>query len=178
MKTRNCRISSTECWNTDDMERVHKIYTHPLWKLHMDQLREAEKERIFCKHGIEHLLDVARIAYIENLEKNCHIAKELIYAAALLHDIGRYAQYSQGISHETAGIEIASEILKNCEFKREEQNQILVAIADHRNEETKWDESLGGFIYRADKQSRMCGFCRASSQCNWDETKKNYVIKV
>lgn len=178
MKMKNFRISSIECWNTDNMERLHKIYAHPLWKLHMDQLREAEKERIFCKHGIEHLLDVARIAYIENLEENRHVAKELIYAAALLHDIGRYAQYSQGISHETAGVEIASEILKDCEFKREEQDQILAAIADHRNGETKRDESLAGLINRADKKSRMCGFCMASSQCNWNETKKNYVIKV
>ena len=52
------------------MERINKISEHPLWKLHMTQLKEAEKDRIFCKHGIEHLLDVARIAYIENLEQN------------------------------------------------------------------------------------------------------------
>ena len=58
------------------MERINKISEHPLWKLHMTQLKEAEKDRIFCKHGIEHLLDVARIAYIENLEQNCGVSKE------------------------------------------------------------------------------------------------------
>ena len=57
------------------MERINKISEHPLWKLHMTQLKEAEKDRIFCKHGIEHLLDVARIAYIENLEQNCGVSK-------------------------------------------------------------------------------------------------------
>ena len=75
------------------MERINEISDHPLWKLHIEQLKEAEKDRIFCKHGIEHLLDVARIAYIENLEENCDISKEMIYAAALLHDIGRFLQY-------------------------------------------------------------------------------------
>ena len=68
------------------MERINKISEHPLWKLNMTQLKEAERDRIFCKHGIEHLLDVARIAYIENLEQNCGVSKEGIYAAALLHD--------------------------------------------------------------------------------------------
>ena len=31
--------------------------------------RNMRKNRIFCRHGIDHLMDVARIAYIENLEK-------------------------------------------------------------------------------------------------------------
>lgn len=160
------------------MERVNKICKHPLWKLHMSQLKEAEKERIFCKHGIEHLLDVARIAYIENIECNYNILKELIYAAALLHDIGRFSEYSQGISHEIAGADLATEILKDCGFNAEEQNEVLSAISVHRDAETKEDRSLAGLIYRADKQSRICGFCSASAECNWSEDKKNYLLKV
>lgn len=107
------------------MERINKISEHPLWKLHMTQLKEAEKDRIFCKHGIEHLLDVARIAYIENLEQNCGVSKEWIYAAALLHDIGRFLQYSKGISHEEAGAELAEEILKDCGFNKEEKKKFF-----------------------------------------------------
>ena len=68
----------------------------------MEHLAEYEKNRIFCRHGMDHLMDVARIAYIENLEKNCGISKEIIYGAALLHDIGRYLQYTEGIPHERA----------------------------------------------------------------------------
>ena len=78
------------------MERVNKICGHPVWKWHMERLAEYEKDRIFCRHGVEHLLDVARIAYIENLEKNSGLSKEIIYGAALLHDIGRYLQYTEG----------------------------------------------------------------------------------
>lgn len=107
------------------MERIDKISDHPLWKWHMAQLKEAEKDRIFCKHGIEHLLDVARIAYIENLEQNCGVSKEWIYTAALLHDIGRFLQYSKGISHEEAGAELAEEILKDCGFKQEEKRKFF-----------------------------------------------------
>lgn len=160
------------------MERINKITDHPLWKLHIAKLKEAEKDRIFCKHGIEHLLDVARIAYIENLEENCGISKEMIYAAALLHDIGRFLQYSEEKPHEEAGAELAEEILKDCGFHQEEKKEILLAITAHRKMETRQDKSLAGLIYRADKQSRMCKFCPAFFECNWSAEKKNKNIKI
>lgn len=160
------------------MERVNNICKHPLWKLHMSQLRNAEKERIFCKHGIEHLLDVARIAYIENLECHYHIRKEYIYAAALLHDIGRFLQYSRNIPHEAAGAELAFEILRDCGFDQDEQKEILAAISGHRTVEIREERNLAGLIYRADKQSRVCGLCSALEACNWSEEKKNYILSI
>lgn len=41
---------------------------------------------------MEHFLDVARLMYIYNLEDQAGFSKEMIYAAGLLHDIGRYEQ--------------------------------------------------------------------------------------
>lgn len=158
------------------MERISQIYNHPAWKREMMQLEEKERERVFCKHGLEHLLDVARIAYIENLENGYGIPKELIYAAALLHDIGRNMQYTRGISHEKAGEEIAREILKASAFDEKEQEQILQAVMGHRDRETGEKNDLSGVIYRADKGSRMCWFCRASDECNWGEKKKNHLL--
>lgn len=160
------------------MERINQISDHPLWRLHITQLKEAEKNRIFCKHGIDHLLDVARIAYIENLEQNCGISKEMIYAAALLHDIGRFLQYSQGMSHEEAGVKLAEKILKDCSFNQEEREEIISAIASHRRVQTKQEQNLAGLIYRADKLSRMCTFCPAFLECNWSEEKKNKKIEI
>ena len=89
----------------------------------MERLAEYEKDRIFCRHGMEHLLDVARIAYIENLENNRGISKEIIYGAALLHDIGRYLQYTEGIPHEKAGEELALEILKDSGFSKKSRKK-------------------------------------------------------
>ena len=160
------------------MERVNKICEHPVWKEQMAQLEELEQKRIFCKHGIEHLLDVARIAYIENLEKHIGIDKELIYAAALLHDIGRGLQYTQGIPHDQAGAKLAEEILRDCGFDGEEQQEILDAISSHRDIQSRDCRKLAGVLYRADKRSRMCGFCKASGECNWSEEKKNHQLYV
>lgn len=160
------------------MERVNRICEHPVWKWHMERLAEYEKDRIFCRHGMEHLLDVARIAYIENLENNRGISKEIIYGVALLHDIGRYLQYTEGIPHEKAGEKLALEILKDSGFSEEEQEEILEAVSRHRDKDTKDSSQLAGLIYRADKQSRICCFCSAEPECNWSEEKKNRQIRV
>ena len=86
------------------MEKVNKIINHPLWIDAVSDIEHSEKDRKFCRHGREHLLDTARIAYIFSLEENLNmnISKEIIYAAALLHDIGRSEAYSGGLPHEGA----------------------------------------------------------------------------
>ena len=93
------------------MKRVNAILAHPLYRECYTRLEELEKDRIFCRHQMTHLLDVARIAYISNMEQGLGIEKEVIYAAALLHDIGKYVQYEDGTPHEQSGEKIASEIL-------------------------------------------------------------------
>ena len=96
------------------MERVNQILQHTLYQSCRRQIDEKEKDRIFCGHDMGHLLDVARLAWIFNLEANQEISKERIYAAALLHDIGRHIQYEQEIPHSKAGVPIAEKILKDC----------------------------------------------------------------
>ena len=78
--------------NFSDMDRVNRIWRHPVYQEHYKKIQELESERIFCRHTPEHFLDVARLMYIYALEEHLELSKELIYAAALLHDIGR-AQY-------------------------------------------------------------------------------------
>lgn len=160
------------------MERINKIYEHPLWKESLKQIEKAEQDRIFCRHGFSHFLDVARIAYIENLEKDLNISKELIYAAALLHDIGRHLQYQSGTPHEQASAELAEKILPDCGFDKDSQKRILMAIGGHRNAETSCKNSLGGLIYRADKKSRNCMFCSAAGECNRKDEKKNLSLSI
>ena len=58
------------------MEQVNRICRHPLWQESMEQIRKLEQDRIFCRHDIAHCLDVARLAYLENLEK--HMKKNSI----------------------------------------------------------------------------------------------------
>ena len=43
------------------MDRVNAVICHPLYLEYYHRLERAEKERIFCRHQMSHLLDVARI---------------------------------------------------------------------------------------------------------------------
>lgn len=189
-------------------------------------LQEAERERIFCRHTLEHFLDVARMMYIfyledreaylkktacflldmcgggkaaageqpkdaekvwENENQKVLSEKEMIYAAALLHDIGRYQQICGGIPHDEASAAYARKLLPECGFSEEEIAVICDAILHHRGEKSLRNsiplegkmnpaDRLSEYLYRADKLSRCCFVCPAQTDCNWSEEKKNHQI--
>ena len=98
------------------MERVNQILKNQVFSEQLKKLSRLEQGRIYCGHGIDHLLAVARIAYIKTLEEGLPFQKDIIYAAALLHDVGRAAQYETGIPHDQAGALLAETILSECGF--------------------------------------------------------------
>lgn len=159
------------------MERVNRIIRHPLWRGALRQIEELEEERIFCRHDLDHFLHVARLAYIENLEQSLNLPKGLIYAAALLHDIGRGLQYEKEIPHEEASAALAQSILTDCGFCEDEKAAVTDAISGHRNADAAKEYDLAGLLYRADKNSRSCFLCKAETECNWSREKKNTYIK-
>ena len=139
------------------------------------KIQKLESERIFCRHTPEHFLDVARLMYIYALEEHLELPKELIYAAALLHDIGRAQQYQYNIPHDIAGVEIAREILTDLHFTEQEKELILSSIGHHRKGDSC--STLAALLYKADKQSRNCFLCSAASECYWSDDKKNMKIE-
>lgn len=156
------------------MENTNRIYHSPKFQDLLLRLRALEKDRIFCKHDLNHFLSVGRIAYILNLEQGLGLSKDLLYSAALLHDLGRVEQYETGKDHHLASVEIAKEFLKDCDFTEEEQALLLHLIASHRKE---GHDPAALLFYRADKLSRPCYFCPARSQCNWPEERKNISLR-
>lgn len=161
---------------TVQMERVNNILRHEAYQWHLRKNEAAEEHRIFCHHDMAHFLDVARIAMIFNLKEKLGIPQEVVYGAALLHDIGRHEQYENGTPHEAASARIASDILADCGYEPEEIQEITEAIALHRDGETAQRQDLAGILYRADKVGRACFSCRVSGQCNWKEDRKNQRI--
>lgn len=158
------------------MERVTKILKHPTFTACLAKIRELEKDRSFCGHDLNHFLDVARIAVIINAEESHTVPKELIYGAALLHDIGRHEQYLYQKAHHEASAEIAEGILRDCGFREGEIGQILDAILAHRDPHQKGN-ALTEILYRADKLSRPCCCCDAEALCNWSQDKKNLILR-
>lgn len=158
------------------MERVNKILANRLFESCLQRVEVCERDRIFCRHGFSHLMDVARIALLLNEEEKKGVDKELIYATALLHDCGRYVQYEDGTPHELAGVNLAEPILDACGFEMKEKMLILQAIRFHRNAEEAAKEALADLIYRADKKSRMCMWCKAQQECHKKVDERNHII--
>lgn len=167
------------------MERIDRILKHVRFQECNHIISQAELQRIYCKHGMEHSLDVARIAYILNLEEQAGLNQEVIYAMALLHDLGRSVEYQGGQTHHQAGVGLAEEILMDCAFTCEEIRWITEAIAGHKDEQCIANQTAGGMepeeiyrriLYRADKLSRNCFDCEASATCYWSEAKRNHTI--
>lgn len=158
------------------MIRIDKIIANQIFLECMEKLADLEKNREFCRHDWSHAMDVARIAYIINLEHKMGFSKEIIYASALLHDLGRVRQYEEGIPHEQTGVKLAEQILSESGFEQEEIRIITLAISGHSNKQNIIENSLPDILFQADKKSRLCFSCQAAGQCNWLETKKNVTI--
>lgn len=135
------------------------------------------QQHSFCNHDLAHMIDVARIAYILVLEHNDMeyfiqvanlagrmAAKEIIYTAGLLHDIGKWEEYDTGADHATYGSYLVRELLPRFEFDDNETAIIARAVFEHRNisEEMSF---LGERLHRADNLSRVCAQCAEKKGC-------------
>ena len=159
------------------MKRVDAILRHPLFEEKLRLLDELEAERAFCHLDLTHLLDVARLMWIDVLERGLDLERDVVYAAALLHDLGRAEQIESGIPHEDAGAMLAERILPDAGFSAEEMDAVIAAIRCHRGSApADAREMLGEILYRADKACRTCWRCEARGACNWPEERKNAGI--
>lgn len=148
------------------MGRVNQLLDDEEYYRSMQKINVIEKERLYCKHGFEHGLNVARIAYAYLLEQGDNfLSKELVYAAALLHDIGRWVEYETGEDHAEASVRLALPILKACQYNTEDIQVILIGIREHRLHHEAGLTSLGKALALADDWSRDCRNCSAQSSC-------------
>lgn len=165
------------------MERVDAIWLHPAFQCALKWVEDLERDRVFCRHGLGHLMDTARIMWILNLEQGLGLDREVVYATALLHDVGKAAQYSCGAPHEEVGARLAEAILTKPfgvgSFSASERRAIVGAIRGHRRLRPD-AEPLERLLFQADKASRPCFACPAEVReaCSWPDAKKNLGIQV
>lgn len=158
------------------MERVNMLLADKEYKELLERLEELEKDRSFCSHGMEHLLAVARIAWIRNLEEDLGLEKEAVYLSALLHDLGRVDEYQRGIPHQEAGRNRASYFLEKLGYPPQKRGLILDAVEGHRRRKAG-EKGLASLVAEADKASRDCGYCKAYDDCKWSPEEKNHSLE-
>jgi len=133
-----------------------------------------EVDRKFCLHNLQHFLDTSRLTYILVLENNQYKklfpgrdieeVKELVYAAGLLHDLGRVEQYLEGTDHALVSSKIAKDIMEDVGFAVENIEIVSQAIGEHR-EYSETNSSFGKKLYEGDKLTRQCQSCKVFDEC-------------
>ncbi|WP_320127636.1 HD domain-containing protein [uncultured Sphaerochaeta sp.] len=146
------------------MKITESILAHPLFRGSLERNGEDEKDRVYCHHDFQHCLDVARVAYCMILEKNLPLEKDIIYATALLHDLGKWKQYESGLDHALQGANLAGIILGDIGVEEKISLEIQDAIRTHRDRESK-KSLLGEILYASDKACRPCLFCKSLEDC-------------
>lgn len=147
------------------MNRVRAILDDSEYEHYLKLIDQAEAERVYCRHDYHHALSVARLAYLLALEEKLELPyelKPLIYAAGLLHDIGRWVEYVEGEDHCAAGARLAKPLLLRVGFNQGETRQILAGIREHRKPA---GSTLGRLLAEADDLCRDCYRCSASADC-------------
>ena len=169
-------------------KRYNEIINNKEYRKLLMEVEDLEENREYCRHGLEHLLDVARISYIMILEDGADISKDIIYAASLFHDIGRGKAYQSGANHGEASADIAKKLLPDCGYNDKEIIQICDAIKSHsgrldigefqnKREENK-ELDLADYLKISDQLSRNCFNCKVSNTCKWSKEEKNSNIQI
>ncbi len=113
------------------MKFVKKLLESEEYAGRLRKLKDMERERVYCRHDLDHFLHVARIAYILSVEQGLELDKEQIYLCGLLHDLGRVEEYRSGISHAEASAGAAGEILRVLGYDREKAQEVCYAVSRH-----------------------------------------------
>lgn len=169
------------------MKYTDRVVNHPMFAALMEKIKIAEADRIYCGHRLEHGMDVARLAWIYYLEdqlahpvqtEGMEEVKDLFYCCALLHDIGRVAQYETGVHHSIAGVEIAEQIIADTGMPAEWERQILEVVSEHSDGVyCEGCRNLSYFILKADHDCRLCFACEAKDSCKWSDEEMNHRIE-
>lgn len=161
------------------MYRVDRILKDSWYQQCLANNAALEKERRFCRHDLQHMLDVARIAYMLVLEDSSGgeaaatregmlktgTVKEVVYAAGLLHDMARWKEYETGEDHALTGSFMAGPVLDRAGYDAAEKEIIVTAIREHRSGGRE-ASLLGQYLCTADDLSRPCSRCGARTECH------------
>jgi len=92
-------------------------------------LKEMGRLELSVSHELDHLQRVAEMG--KNLAKKYKGNRDVVVAAALVHDLGRSSLKARGKASAELGAKMAKPILKKVGYSKEESKSILQAVAEH-----------------------------------------------
>lgn len=160
----------------------------------INRLNEIEKDRIYCKHSLEHFDEVYQILNIlstrRNLDNSCDLSKIMAY----FHDIGRADSYDG--AHDKCSSDFARVLLGEYKLAKEEIDLICYAIDNHSGRidvqeayyyidnnmvEDNLVDTWAKLLRISDQLSRKCYICKANEVCKWlegEKTNENWKQRI
>ena len=174
----------------DPLDRINGIINNQEYQDWIIANNQAEYGSEYCRHGLEHAFDVARIAYELWLDnKGNPLAKDIVYAAGLLHDIGFWSKFEDLNEHDDdcdcgchdhnaeqetpfqIGAALAEDILFEAGYHPAVISEITKAILNMDNDVK---EGLSVILRKANELSRPCFICPMNDKCD----KKNKNLRL
>ena len=147
------------------MKFSNLILKNAEYKSYIEQNCKADSGRKLCSHNLQHAIDVARVAYIISLENGYGIEKDIVYCAALLHDVAKWMQIqNKELDHAGEGALLAEKILVEIGMDVKVTAAIKDAIIKHRFKDAG-ASNLARVLYDADKSCRLCQQCENIENC-------------
>lgn len=160
------------------MRYAERILRHEKYWHYLRENGEADKARNLCLHDLQHAVDTARVAHLYALKEGLDLDEDLLYSAALLHDIAKWKQIRDGtVDHAAAGAVLAEAILREIGMEAEDTARIVDAIRTHRHRDPKGPD-LNRALYEGDKSSRFCLLCKNIGHCNRFADGQTPVLKA
>ncbi|NLF46399.1 MAG: HD domain-containing protein [Syntrophomonadaceae bacterium] len=159
------------------MKRIDLLLQDSLYNEYLHRNAREEMDQRLCRHDINHHFTVAQMTFSLMLNNNDWeifleetgidsqaAAKEVVYAAGLLHDIGKWKEYRDGEDLAACSARLSRTILPRALFTPDEIEIICRAICEQRNI-NKDISLLGEKLYRGNNLSRMCSECHHNEEC-------------
>ncbi len=164
------------------MRYATEVMKNALYQSIIEEIEKLEADRPYCRHGMPHMMDVCRLAWILYLEETperpesqeqMEEMKDRLFVTGLLHDIGRASQYQTGEHHAAAGARLAEEILEQVGYPEAWKQETVSAIRAHCGRRGRGEHTMEAYINRADHLSRPCFCCKAAESCKWTPEERN-----
>lgn len=134
-------------------------------------LEDQEADRIYCKHNLDHFLDVARVTMLVCADFDIPADKDVVYLAALMHDLGRLDKGQA--DHPVASAQLADQWLEAIDFPADRRPEVIRLIEGHGWRGPAVPSNLLEAFSLADSLSRPCYQCPATDSCHWPADRKN-----
>ena len=146
---------------------IDRILSDERYLKKINRLNEIEKDRIYCKHDLDHFQEVYQILSILSSRRGLDDSRNMSKTMAYFHDIGRADSYDG--YHRKSSSDFARILLGEYYY------------IDNNIVEDSLRDTWAKLLRISDQLSRNCYICKANEICKWlegEKTNENWKQRI